>query len=155
MHVPAPVSSRRAVGPSSSPVAAPGALAPIEARVRFVETAERADLAFVGPKGEIRVRLTFQPTNGRVNVKSLSGFVRREGARPSAALLVEEDSAFELVGGDQTVQLTASLSFGQRTAEGTVFLVDGQPVLVPSTRASQAVALFVADTREVVVLARK
>lgn len=155
MHVPAPSSSGRPVAPRSSPASSPGSLAPLEARVRFVETTERADLAFVGPKGESRVRLTFQPTNGRVNVKSLSGFVRREGARPSAALLVEEDSAFQLVAADQSVHLTASLSFGQRTAEGTVFLVDGQPVLVPSSRASQAVALFVADTREVVVLARK
>jgi len=128
---------------------------PIEARVRFVETTERADLTFVTAAGESRVRISFQPTNEKVNVKSLSGFVQRGDARPSAAVLVGEDARIQLVAADRSVRLTASLAFGTKTAEGIVFLVDGHPVLVPSARASQAVALFVADTREVVIVARR
>ena len=128
---------------------------PIEARVRFVETGERADLAFTTAQGETRMRLTFQPTNGRINVKSLSGFVQRDDARPSAAVLVGEDACIRLVAADRSVRLTTNLVFGTKTAEGIVFVVDGHPVLVPSSRASQAVALFVADTREVVIVARR
>ena len=127
----------------------------LEARVRFVETTERADLAFKTPLGESRLRLSFQPTSDKVNVKSLSGFVKRDDARPSAAVLVGEDARIEIVAADRSVRLTTTLVFGAKTPEGIVFVVDGHPVLVPSSRASQAVALFVADTREVVIVERK
>lgn len=128
---------------------------PLEARVRFVETSERADLGFVTSLGESRLRLSFQPTSDKINVKSLSGFLKRDDARPCAAVLVGEDARIEIVASDRSVRLTTTLMFGSRTAEGIVFVVEGQPVLVPSSRASQAVALFVADTREVVIVARK
>ena len=127
----------------------------VEARVRVVETKERADLTFVTPRGESRLRLSFQPTSDHVNVKSLSGFIRRDDARPSAAVLVGEDARIEVVAADRSVRLTTNLVFGTKTPEGTVFVVDGHPVLVPFARATQAVALFVADTREVVIVARK
>lgn len=128
---------------------------PIEARVRFVETTERADLEFSTALGVSRMRISFQPTSDKVNVKSLSGFVQRGDARPSAAVLVGEDALVQLVAADRSVRLTTNLTFGAKTAEGIVFVVDGHPVLVPSSRASQAVALFVADTREVVIVARR
>lgn len=134
---------------------APTGAAALEANVRFVEVVERADLAFTGRAGESRVRISFQPTSSKVNVKSLSGFVRRDGARPSAAVLVEQDARIELVGADASVRLTIDLRFGAKSPEGLVFFVDGHPVLVPSGRASQAVALFVAETREVVIVARR
>ena len=120
-----------------------------------METKERADLAFKTPLGESRLRLSFQPTSDKVNVKSLSGFVKRDDARPSAAVLVGEDARIEIVAADRSVRLTTTLVFGAKTPEGIVFVVDGHPVLVPSSRASQAVALFVADTREVVIVERK
>jgi serine/threonine-protein kinase len=149
-----PRSEARPSSGQPSTVAPMGATA-LEANVRFVEVVERADLAFTGRAGESRVRISFQPTSSKVNVKSLSGFVRRDGARPSAAVLVEQDARIELVGADGSVRLTIELRFGGKSPEGLVFLVDGHPVLVPSGRASQAVALFVAETREVVIVARR
>ncbi len=105
--------------------------------------AEIADLAFAAGGAETRVRLSFQPTSVRVNVRSLSGFVVRDDARPSTAVLLDRDATLTFVTSSQAVRLVARLAFGERTAEGTVFLVEEEPVLIPFSTARQAVALYV------------
>jgi serine/threonine-protein kinase len=119
---------------------------------------EVADLAFAGGGTETRVRLSFQPTSSRVNVRNLSGFVVRDGARPSTAVLLDRDATLTFMTSSQAVRLVARLAFGERTADGTVFLVDGQPVLIPFSTARQAVALYVTSaaghTPQVVIVGR-
>jgi len=104
---------------------------------------EVADLAFAAGGAETRVRLSFQPTSARVNVRNLSGFVVRDDARPSTAVLLDRDATLTFMTSSQAVRLVARLAFGERTAEGTVFLVEEEPVLIPFSTARQAVALYV------------
>ncbi len=137
--------------------AEPGAAKDGPFRIEVVT--ELADLTFTTAVAETRVRISFQPMSERVNVRSLTGFVRRAGARASTATLLDADTELELVSANQTVRLAGRVSFGVRTAEGTRFVVDGRPVLVPSTQASQAVALYVSGAAghapQVVIVARR
>lgn len=83
---------------------APTGAAALEANVRFVEVVERADLAH-RTRGRV-ARADLVPADLEQGQREEPQVVRRDGARPSAAVLVEQDARIELVGADASVRLT-------------------------------------------------
>lgn len=125
------------------PLAAGGPSARDVGPVSLSLVPEVAELAFASGTLETRVRISFQPTSARVNVRNLSGFVAREGARPSTAILLEHDATLTFLTSTQVTRLIGRVVFGERTPDGTVFVVGEEPVLIPFSTARQAVALYV------------
>jgi serine/threonine-protein kinase len=131
-----------------------------ERRVRFVHVHERLDLSFIDAVGgQVRVRVTMLPGNvQKLNVKGLTCFVARPGQRPTPALTVspgdEPAGSADLVSSARQVLGQLTWFFGQRAAEGHLFLVDGRQLLVPYSEGQQAVALTLSRGNDLVVMCR-
>jgi serine/threonine-protein kinase len=150
-------------GPGAPPEAAPERVVQEhgERRVRYVQVHEKLDLSFVdGEGGLVRFRLTWLPGSGpSLHVKGLTCFVAKRGQRPTPAATVTSErdpqGSLDLVSTGRAVLGEMTWSFGQAAAEGRLFVVDGQNVLVPYTEAQQAVALSLSRGNDLVVMCRR
>ena len=127
-----------------------------ERRLRYVQVHEKLDLAFIDPSGgQVRFRVTMLPGQSTsLNVKGLSCFVARRGGRPTPALTANQDSIVDLVSSARQVLGEVSVSFGQPTASGRVFVVDGRQLLITYGEAQQAVVLMLSGGNDIVVMCR-
>ncbi|MBX3204134.1 MAG: serine/threonine protein kinase [Labilithrix sp.] len=127
-----------------------------ERRLRYVQVHEKLDLSFLDPTGgQVRFRVTMLPgQNTSVNVKGLSCFVARRGGRPTPALTANQDSFVDLVSSGRQVLGEVSVSFGQPTANGRVFVVDGRQLLITYAEAQQVVVLMLSRGNDIVVMCR-
>ncbi|MDB4937057.1 MAG: protein kinase [Labilithrix sp.] len=131
-----------------------------ERRVRFVQVHEKLDLSFVDMQGgHVRVRVTMLPgaagSPQKLNVKGLTCFVARRGQRPTPALTISSDGSADLVSSTRQTLGELTWSFGQTTAEGRVFVVDGRQLLVPYSEGQLAVALMLSPGNDLVVMCRR
>lgn len=127
-----------------------------ERRIRYVQVHEKLDLSFLDRDGgQVRFRITILPSqNTSLNVKGLSCFVARQKNRPTPAVTVNQDATIELVSTARQVLGEVTVCFGTPTANGRVFLVNGQQLLVPYSEAKQAVTLMLSSGNDVVVMCR-
>ncbi len=128
-----------------------------ERRIRYVQVHEKLDLSFLDPSGgQVRFRVTMLPGHGTsLNVKGLSCFVAKRGGRPTPAVTVAgQDTAIDLVSTARQVLGEVSVSFGQQTNAGRVFLVDGRQLLVTYAEAQQVVVLMLSRGNDIVVMCR-
>jgi eukaryotic-like serine/threonine-protein kinase len=146
-----------------SPVAQPAServVAQGTRRIRYVQVHEKLDLSFLDNEGgQVRFRVSLLPSQSpSLNVKGLSCFVARhvpgQKNRPSPAVTVSQDSAIELVSTNRQVLGSVSVSFGQVTPQGRLFLVDGRQLLVTYAEAQQAITLMLSSGNDVVVMCR-
>jgi serine/threonine-protein kinase len=145
--------------PSTTTTAARSAVqeAPFAGRaVRYANVHESLDLTFVDHQGgEVRFRVSLLPGGQGINVKGLSCFVARPGARPTPAISANSDGILHFVSTAKLHLGEVAFSFGQPTAEGRVFVVDGADLLVPYPQGHQAVALQLNQSRDLVVMIRR
>jgi eukaryotic-like serine/threonine-protein kinase len=127
-----------------------------ERRIRYVQVHEKLDLSFLDPRGgPVRFRVTLLPTQApSLNLKGLSCFVARQNSRPASAVTVNQDGMIDLVSTTRQILGSVSVSFGQPTHGGRLFLVDGRQLLVPYAEAQQAVTLMLSGGNDVVVMCR-
>jgi len=150
-----------ASGPRPSTTTTTGG-APIRAadfagyNVRYAVVHEALDLAFVDRQGgEVRFRVTLLPAGQGINVKGLSCFVARPGARPTPAIGANSDGILHFVSTAKVDLGEVAFSFGRQTPEGRVFVVGGAELLVPYPEGNQAVALQLNQSRDLVVMYRR
>ena len=147
---------------AESPDASPSAPVPErvvaegERRIRYVQVHEKLDLSFLDSEGgQVRFRVTLLPTqNTSVNVKGLSCFVARQNNRPTPAVTVHQDTTLSLVSAVRQVLGEVTVSFGQPTQNGRVFVAGGRQLLVPYSEAQQAVTLMLGAGNDIVVMCR-
>ncbi|MBX3261645.1 MAG: serine/threonine protein kinase [Labilithrix sp.] len=127
-----------------------------ERRIRYVQVHEKLDLSFFDPSGgQVRFRVTMLPGQSTsLNVKGLSCFVAKRGGRPTPALTANQDSIIDLVSSARQALGEVIVSFGQPTANGRVFLVDGRQLLVTYGEAQQVVVLMLSRGNDIVVMCR-
>ena len=127
-----------------------------ERRLRYVQVHEKLDLSFLDPTGgQVRFRVTMLPGQGTsLNVKGLSCFVAKRGGRPTPAVTANQDTTIDLVSTGRQVLGEISVSFGQPTHNGRVFLVDGRQLLVTYAEAQQVVVLMLSRGNDIVVMCR-
>ena len=127
-----------------------------ERRLRYVQVHEKLDLSFLDPTGgQVRFRVTMLPGHGTsLNVKGLSCFVAKRGGRPTPAVTANQDTTIDLVSTARQVLGEVSVSFGQQTPNGRVFLVDGRQLLVTYAEAQQVVVLMLSRGNDIVVMCR-
>ena len=127
-----------------------------ERRIRYVQVHEKLDLSFLDSTGaQVRFRVSILPTQSiSLNIKGLSCFVARHGARPSPALTLAHDAVVNLVSAARQTLGEVTVNFGQATPNGRLFLVDGRQLLVTYAEAQQAVALILSSGNDIVVMCR-
>jgi serine/threonine protein kinase len=127
-----------------------------EKPVRYVQVHEKLDLSFADVRGEeVRFRVTMLPGQSvSLNVKGLSCFVAKHGGRPTPAVSVTQDVVIDLVSTGREVLGKVTLAFGQETANGRLFVVDGRQLLIPYAEAQQAVVLILSRGNDIVVMCR-
>lgn len=127
-----------------------------ERRIRYVQVHEKLDLSFLDPSGgQVRFRVTMLPGQGTsLNVKGLSCFVAKRGGRPTPAVTVNQDTGIDLVSTARQTLGEVSVSFGQQTPNGRVFLVDGRQLLITYAEAQQVVVLMLSRGNDIVVMCR-
>ncbi len=112
---------------------------------RVVEVHERLDVSLIGDSGsEIRVRITMLPSRDssfRLNIKGLNCFVSKTG-RPTPAITAESDGATEFLDAAWLRLGKMGWSFGVVVPGGRVFRMDDGEMMIPSSQASDAVALY-------------
>jgi serine/threonine-protein kinase len=124
-------------------------------RVRFVKIGEKLDFSFGDEQGgETRFRLTWLPGTGGVNVKGMTCFVAKPGARPTPAIVATSDGAVDFVTTSREKIGSLTWSFGQVATNGRVFIVDGVQMVVSYSEAPESVALHLSPGRDVIVLCR-
>jgi hypothetical protein len=140
-------------------------------RVRVVEVHEKLDLSTCGTEGgngaEVRFRVSFLPARGqefRLNIKGLNCFVKGANGRPTPAIVVDADSVVSFLSTAWEELGLIAVSFGERgapqthapsEAAGRVFRMDSGEMMVPSTQAAQAVALYIGRDRDVIIMCRR
>jgi serine/threonine-protein kinase len=124
-------------------------------KVRFVRIDEKLDFAFADTHGgEIRFRVTWLPSGGGLNVKGMTCFVARPGARPTPAIVATSDGTLDFVSTSREKIGHMTLSFGQVATNGRVFVVDGEQMVVPYQEAPEAVAIHLSHGKDLIVLCR-
>jgi hypothetical protein len=106
----------------------------------------------------VRFRLTVLPTKDqrqRLNVKGLNCFVLRTGARPTPAVVVEEDGHVDLVNAARVSVGRVTWSFGVRTPAGHRFALESEELMVPYNEAAYVAALCLGEEREAIVIFRR
>jgi len=135
------------------------------ARARLVDVDEKLDLTFPSAKGaDVRFRVSFLPSQDghfRINIKGLNCFIRGPSGRPTPAIATDSDGAADFIstGWEELGQI--AWSFGQAAAAkpegGRVFRLAGGEMVIPSSQATQSVALFLGalgSERDVIILCR-
>lgn len=127
-----------------------------ERRIRYVQVHEKLDLSFLDSVGgSVRFRVTMLPGQSTsLNIKGLSCFVARRGGRPTPAVTANQDSVVDLVSTARQVLGEVTVSFGQQTPTGRVFVVDGRQLLVTYREAQQVVVLMLSHGNDIVVMCR-
>jgi len=127
-----------------------------ERRIRYVQVHEKLDLSFLDPTGaQVRFRVTMLPGQSvSLNVKGLSCFVAKRGGRPTPAVTVNQDGIIDLVSTARHLLGEVSVSFGQVTSSGRVFVVDGRQLLITYAEAQQVVVLMLSRGNDIVVMCR-
>ncbi|WP_394829262.1 serine/threonine protein kinase [Pendulispora albinea] len=133
-----------------------------KARARLVDVDEKLDLTIPSPKGsDVRFRVSFLPLHERsfrINIKGLNCFIRTSGGRPTPAIATDSDGAAHFISTGWEELGEIAWSFGQVASGvdgGRVFRLDGGDMVVPSSQATQSVALFLGSERDVIILCRK
>ncbi len=141
-------------------------------RVRVVDVHEKLDLSTYGAEGgtgaEIRFRVSFLPAKGtafRIHIKGLNCFVKGQNGRPTPAIVVENDAIVSFLSTAWEELGHILLSFGEPQNQGRhpgpphptarVFRMDPGEMVVPSTQAAQAVAVYIGRDRDVIILCRR
>lgn len=169
LRVPQPVSVAPFRAAPQAAIARPASFAPpasVDAvpssrrrNIRYVAVQERVDLSFDDAHGDpVRVRVTMLhgPAGApMINIKGLSCFVGKRGARPSPAMTATADGAADLVSSRREHLGEVRWSFGELVPEGRAFVADGERVLVPFTQARDAVALTLGHDGDIVVMWRR
>jgi serine/threonine protein kinase len=141
-------------------------------RVRVVDVHEKLDLSTYGAEGgsgaEIRFRVSFLPAKDqafRLHIKGLNCFVKGQNGRPTPAIVVEDDAVVSFLSTAREELGHVVLSFGEpqkpgghpasQHPTGRVFRLDSGEMVVPSTQAAQAVALYIGRDRDVIILCRR
>jgi hypothetical protein len=127
--------------------------------VRLVEVNDSLDFTCIDAKGaEVRFRVALLPNvkgGIRINVKGLNCFVVKDNARPTPAVVADTDGHLAFISSTRAVLGEISWSFGKPMAEGELFVIDGEQLVVPYREASHAVAVHLGPDRELVVMCRR
>ncbi|MEO6418166.1 MAG: serine/threonine-protein kinase, partial [Polyangiaceae bacterium] len=112
---------------------------------RVVDVHERLDVSLVGDSGaEIRLRISMLPSRDfsfRINIKGLNCFISK-GGRPTPAITADADGATEFLDTAWVRLGKIGWSFGVMKPGGRVFRMDDGEMMIPSSHASHAVALY-------------
>ncbi|MEO7111871.1 MAG: serine/threonine-protein kinase [Polyangiaceae bacterium] len=171
-----PPLSRPATPPSSKPRSArvlpPSPTGPSESlsllhglvsRARRVDVQENVDLSFVGPLGDpVKFRVSLVPSSNhetgrrfRLNIKGLNCFVSK-GGRPTPAIVADGDGTADLISSAWEPLGKIGWSFGEPvngpTGAGHAFRLSDGEMMVPSSHATNPVAIFLGTDGDVVVM---